>query len=120
MSYDISFKVKVEGVDMYISAGHAHANITWSLREMIKQSTGLEWKEDTNNGLVKDVIPSIQKGLLELKRYPKKYKQYESPDGWGTIEGCKNFFTQILMAWEDFCTDFETNRLIDVVTFWIG
>ena len=44
MSYDISFKVKVEGLeDRYVYVGECDANITWNLREMIEKSTGLEW-----------------------------------------------------------------------------
>ena len=60
MSYDISFKVKVEGLeDTYVSVGECDANITWNVREMIVKSTGLEWKNEQNNGLCKDVIPYI-------------------------------------------------------------
>lgn len=52
MSYDISFKVKVEGLeDTYIRVGSCDANITWNVREMIVKSTGLEWKNEQNNGL---------------------------------------------------------------------
>jgi hypothetical protein len=30
MSYDIAFKVKVEGIDKYVEAGHCDANTTWN------------------------------------------------------------------------------------------
>ena len=34
MSYDISFKVKVDGLDnYYVKVGNCTANITWNLRE---------------------------------------------------------------------------------------
>ena len=43
MSYDISFKVKVEGLeDTYVRVGECDANITWNVRGMIGKSTGLE------------------------------------------------------------------------------
>ena len=42
MSYDISFKVKVEGVDAYVPVGACDANITWNARKIIEKSTGLE------------------------------------------------------------------------------
>ena len=32
MSYDISFKVTVEGVDAYVPVGTCDANITWNVR----------------------------------------------------------------------------------------
>ena len=42
MSYDISFRVKVEGLDnVYVEpyGGNTDANITWNVREMIIKST---------------------------------------------------------------------------------
>ena len=119
MSYDISFKVKVEGLNKYVYVGECDANITWNLREMIIKSTGLEWKNEENKGLVKDVMPPIIDGYTELTKHPEKYKQYESPNGWGTIEGCKRFFRQIIDDWENFCADSWTGDLVDMATFWI-
>ena len=76
MSYDISFKVKVDGVDRYVEIGECNANTTWNVREMIVKSTGLEWKNCENNGLCKDVIPCIEKGYNELTYNPEKYKRF--------------------------------------------
>mgnify|MGYP003297992494 FL=1 len=63
MSYDIDFRVKVEGVDRYISVGDCDANITWNVRKIIELSTGLPWLNEENNGLCKDVIPHIERSL---------------------------------------------------------
>lgn len=57
MSYDIDFRVKVEGVDAYVSVGECDANITWNVRKIIELSTGLPWLNEENNGFCKDVIP---------------------------------------------------------------
>lgn len=120
MSYNISFKVKVEGVEnRYVKVGECNANITWNLREMIVKSTGLEWKNEENNGLCKDIIPYIAKGYAELIEHPEKYKQYEAPNGWGTVEGCKHFFLWILNDWDAFCNDSWLGDLKDVTYFWI-
>ena len=120
MSYDISFKVKVEGLeDRYVEVGECDANITCNLRDMIVYSTDLEWKNEVNNGLCKDVIPYIIDGLSELNRYPQRYKKYEAENGWGTIEGCKRFFLDIINAWNAFCKDYYTRDLVDVTYFWI-
>ena len=118
MSYDIHFKVKVEGIDEYVEVGACNANTTYNVREMIVKSTGLPWHNCANNGLCKDVIPHIEKGWGELNRYPEKYKQYEASNGWGTVESTKRFFSYIISAWEDFCK-WESQALIDVTTFWI-
>lgn len=118
MSYDISFKVKVEGADVYVDVGNCDANITWNLRQMIVKSTGLEWKNGDNNGYCVDVIPHIERGLAELSLAPEKYKQYEAPNGWGTIEGCKRFFQDILDAWHEF-KKYQEYELVNLATFWI-
>ena len=117
MSYDISFRVKVEGADAWVDIGDCDANITWNVRKIIELSTGLPWENEANNGLVKDVIPCIEKGLHELVNHPHKYKPYESPNGWGTVDGTIQFFDQILKDWHKFVRWHE--ELADVVTFWI-
>ena len=120
MSYDIAFKVKVEGLDnRYVRVGDCEANITWNLREMIVKSTGLEWENEENNGLCKDVIPRIAIGLAELIAHPSRYRKYEAKNGWGTVEGCKRFFQTILNDWHSFCESSYTRDLVDVTYFWI-
>lgn len=118
MSYDIDFRVKVEGLDRYIPIGDCEANITWNVRKIIELSTGLPWLNEQNNGYCKDVIPHIEKGLHELKNHPEKYKSYEAPNGWGTVEGTIHFFERIIKDWKDFCR-WEDQALIDRVVFWI-
>lgn len=117
MSYDVSFRVKAEGIDYWIDTGYCDANITWNLREMIMASTGLDWKNCENNGLCKDIMPAITKGYSELVNHSEKYKQYESPNGWGTIGGCIGFFKNIIDCWMMLKCDAE--ELTDVVCFWI-
>lgn len=118
MSYQISFKVKVEGVDEYVSVGDCDANTTWNVRTMIEKSTGLPWLNCKNNGFCKDIIPHIEKGCAELINYPERYKQYEAKNGWGTVETTTHFFKKIIEAWDCFK---KTNSpdLVNVTTFWI-
>ena len=120
MSYDITYRVRcLEKPDVWVDVGLIDANITYNVGDMIRASTGLEWKNEADNGLVKDVIPYIIKGLDELEKHPEKYKKYESDNGWGTIGGCKNFFGNILKAWSNFSTDSWTADLAPVTYFWI-
>lgn len=118
MSYDINFRVKVEGVDQYVPVGSCLANITWNVREIITRSTGLPWLNEKNNGFCSEVIPMINKGYWELVNSPEKYKKYESPNGYGTVDGVIRFFKEILDSWTNFkrCHDEE---LVDVATFWV-
>lgn len=117
MSYDISFKVKVEGIDRYVPVGECNANITWNVRGIIEASTGLPWHNEANNGYVKDIIPAIEQGWRDLSINPKKYKDLEAPNGWGTVEGTKRFFMRIIEAWSDLIS--EDEELANVATFWI-
>lgn len=117
MSYDISFKVKVEGTDVYVPVGRCEANTTWNVREMIVKSTGLEWKNEANNGLCVDVIPKISHGYVELSCHAKKYLKYNAPNGWGTVETTKAFFKEIIDAWDEFVRWNE--KLVPYATFWI-
>lgn len=117
MSYDISFKVKVEGIDKYVKVGNCNANIPYNVREIIARSTGLEWKNCKNNGLCVDVIPYIKRGLNELRANPNKYKQYEPDNGWGTVKDIDKFFCGIIAAW---CyLEWQDPEIASVATFWI-
>lgn len=117
MSYDIDFRVKAEGVDQFVSVGECTANITWNVHEIITRSTGLPWKNEENNGLVKDVIPFIEKGLHELRVNGLKYRKYEAPNGWGTVAGTKHFFETIIKEWDYF--KYINPELAEVAVFWI-
>lgn len=117
MGYDISFKVKVDGMDEWVSVGNCEANITWNVGDMIRLATGLEWKNEENNGLCVDVMPKIVDGLKELLMKPQKYRKYEDPDGWGTIKGTIDFFNTLISDWQNFCTCYP--QFINIATFWI-
>ena len=118
MSYDISFKVKYEGLNQYVCVGDCYANTTYNVREMIVKSTGLDWVNCGNNGYCKDIIPKIEKGLNELKNNPEKYRKYEAKNGWGTVGSTACFFKDIIRAWNDL-KKWEDKELVDVTTFWI-
>ena len=115
--------MKVEGLDnVYVEpyGGNTDANITWNFREMIIKSTGLKnWCGEGCLGLCKDIIPHIANGLAELEKYPEKYKQYESPNGWGTVKGLKHFFAWVINDWTSYCEDYSTESLADVTYFYI-
>lgn len=117
MSYDIDFRVKVEGVDEYITVGECDANITWNVRKIIELSTGLPWLNAANNGCCKDIIPCIEQGLDELLHNPEKYKPYEAENGWGTVEETITFYEDILNAWRNLKQ--QSPQLSEVAVFWI-
>lgn len=117
MGYDISFKVKVEGKDIYVPVGNCGANITWNVRDIIVKSTGLEWKNEASNGLVKDVIPNIVKGIGELVLKPELYKPLEPKNGWGSVKSTIRFFEDIYAAYKEL--RLLNSELMEVAEFWI-
>ena len=119
MSYDVSFKAKIEGKDVWVPIGCCEANITSNVRKIIMESTGLPWKNGENNGLCMDIMPCIAKGLDEFKRFPEKYKPLEASNGWGTVKGTIRFFEEILNDWEEFVNCTFWQDIADVATFWI-
>ena len=90
MSYDIQFGVKVDGMDGYI-ASFAEPEIdspTYNLRRMFVACMGWDYRQgDWYN--CAEVFPKIRHGQEELSLYPGKYKKYNAPNGWGTVEGAK-------------------------------
>ena len=118
MSYDITFKVKADGLDVWVPVGDCTANITWNVRKIIKLSTELPWINEANNGYCKDVIPKISLGLSRLLANPEKYRAYEAENGWGTVRGTINFFETILREWNWF-RECYGDDLANIATFWI-
>ena len=74
-------------------------------------------KNCQNNGLCVDVIPKIEAGLRKLEQNPDSFKEYEEPNGWGSVKGTAQFFRNILNDWNDFQKWYE--ELVPVATFWI-
>lgn len=116
MSYNISFRLKIR--DHYIDVRPRIVNVTWNVGEMIRKATGLEWKNEQDNGLCVDIIPHIERGLRELTEHRSDYVKYESPNGWGTIDGTKRFFEQILSDWNEYCLT-TPPEIAEITTFWI-
>lgn len=116
MSYDVSFKVKVENSPIYITVSDSE-NITWNVRELIYQSSGWKIKNEDSNGKILTWIEKIEKGIKELTFYPEKYKKYESPNGWGTIAGTLRFYKRCLEIFNDFVLWHKD--LIDIAVVWV-
>ena len=101
MSYDISLKVKVDGIDKFVSVADG-GNITWNVRELIEKSSGWDIKNEDNNGTAEQIGLLIEKGMHELETNPKAYRQYEAPNGWGTVEGTLRFFKHLYEVCQEY------------------
>lgn len=95
MSYDISIHVKAEGCDIYPKiAEPEYCSPTFNLREMFAKCMDWDYSQYTEkDGNYETVyyrcdlvLPKIKHGITELRTKWKKYEQYNSPNGWGTVE----------------------------------
>ena len=116
MSYDISFQVRVHGTDLYVPVWYS-ANVTWNVRDIIVEFTGLDWNNDANNGLCTDVIPKIRKGRENLCAAIKAYNESNSSYSLGALRTVDNFLFEILDDWREFGVYYPD--LVSHVTFWI-
>ena len=90
MSYDISIHVKAEGCDIYPKI----AEPEHCLREMFAKCMDWDYSQYTEKDGNYEVVyyrcdlvlPKIKHGITELRTKWKKYEQYNSPNGWGTVE----------------------------------
>lgn len=97
MSYDISIRVKIEGLDQYAEIGEPeYAHPTYNIGSMLRaamdwdysqaeQSDDGEWHTCYYNCAA--VIGHIEHGIRELRVNRQKYKKYEPDNGWGSVEG---------------------------------
>lgn len=116
MSYDISFRVRVHGTGLYVPAWRS-ANVTWNVREIIVDFTGLEWKNEANNGFCTDVIPKIREEREKLRVAIQEYDESNSLYSLGDLRTVDKFLSEILDDWREF--EFYNPDLVPHVTFWI-
>ena len=94
MSLDVTLK-KVMPTEVYTD------NITHNLNTMAKQAGIYEalWRPD-EIGITHahQLIPILEKGLLELSRHPELYEQFNPSNGWGNYVGLKVFVREYLEA----------------------
>ncbi len=74
------------------------SNITHNLGKMFREAElyDILWYGDGK--LSKDVIPEIEKGLLDMKNRPEHYKYFNDPNGWGKYEDAINWLEEVLLA----------------------
>lgn len=119
MSYDIHFCIREKHTDELIVIGESY-NITWNVRELIKQSSDWDIKNEATNGLAKDLVIKWQKGLKQLIDYPTAFKQYESPNGWGTIEGVKRLYRNLISEWNNLTDEYgRYSKLVPYIEIYV-
>lgn len=76
-------------------------NITHNLGEMAKEA-GIYyalWRpEEKGWKVASDVVEILEKGLQDMKKRPKHYQKFNSPNGWGMYEHFVPFVEKVLEA----------------------
>ena len=85
MSYDIALYRK--GIKHNKRAYYNYdGNITYNVCEMLEVAFGEEHLKKWNDLSCDKFFKNLEKGYIDMIRNLKKYKQYDSPNGWGTYE----------------------------------
>lgn len=85
MSYDIGLYRK--GIKSKEKIYYDYdGNITYNVCEMLEVAFGEEHLRKWNDKPVVEFIEEFKKGYQDMMLNPTKYKQYDSPNGWGTYE----------------------------------
>lgn len=86
------------------------ANLTHNLGEMAEQASLYQalWRpEELNLKTAQQLIPYLEEGLAKLNSDPKKYKEYNPPNGWGDYNTLLKFVENYLIA----CQENPTSKI---------
>lgn len=102
MSYDIRLGVKVDGTeDLYAVIAEPYvSHPTYNIGEMLRACTGWDFSQGEWYK-VSDVLPKIKHGISELIINEEHYKQYISPNGYGTTKGALETLDSLLTCIKD-------------------
>ena len=103
MSYDISFKAKLEGVNQWVPVGDTFINLPSSAATMVKEACG-SYPSPWAGRKCADMYPVLMEAASLLSLHPGHFKQFEDPKGWGTVASTM----ETLMRIADNCDHFPT------------
>lgn len=92
MSYDVSFKAKLEGVDQRVYVGADWISHASSADALIKEVCGSYPSEWTGRKCA-DMYPVIMQGISLLNLNPQRYRPFEA--GYSTVESVIEFLWKI-------------------------
>ena len=102
-NFKAGFKAKLEGADQWVYVGDDWINHTSNTAAMIKEVCG-SYPSEWNGKRCADMYPVLMQGASLLCLHPKRYRQFEPGNCWGTVESTAEFLRQIA----DNCDKFPT------------
>lgn len=103
MSYDVSFKAKLEGVDQYVYVGADWINHTSNTAAMIKEVCG-SYPSAWDGMSCSELLPVLEAGVKLLRSHSQEYRQFEPSNKWGTVETTIEFLDAIIRNCKDYPT----------------
>lgn len=94
MNYSIFLQLKIKE-DKLMTMGGKHV-ISWDTRDIISASSGWFIINQDRTRLASELIPMLQKGILELTQDPQAYEIYEILHGLGTNKSILRFYKNLL------------------------
>lgn len=110
MKYSFFLRLKIQE-DKWIRMGKNHI-ISWDIRDLISASSGWFIINQDRIKLASELVPTLQRGILELTQAPQSYEIYEMVHGLGTIKSVLNFYKDLL----DDCKQFPYAELSGCVS----
>lgn len=101
MSYSVSFRAEVKDSNgVWIDLDDT-LSLTYNLADMFIDLTGHNLRDWNGVKAMNAVKPAVD-ALTSLNYEPRKYRQYEAPNGWGKVETMQNFLKHFI----DSCTEY--------------
>lgn len=100
MSYDVSFKAKLEGAEQWVYVGPEWINHTSNTSAMIKEVCG-SYPSEWDGYTCSELLPILKTGCILLNAHGWQYRQFEDVKGWGTVESTRKFLNDIRRVCEE-------------------
>ena len=101
MSYDIALYRK--GLKNKERAYYDYdGNITYNVYEMLEVAFGEYHLKKWNDLSCDKFFKNLEKGYIDMKENPEKYRKYNSPNGWGTYETTLNAIEKLYKAIKEY------------------
>lgn len=78
-----------------------HANITHNMTSLWEALGIYEQLYKSHGKYANDIYEKVRRALDALTIDPEFYKQYDSPNGWGTYDNAVSFLSKVVRACEE-------------------
>lgn len=76
-------------------------NITHNIANMWREAGCYDALYNSEGKKASEIVETLRKAVVDMQVFPEKYKNLNSPNGWGTYENALPFLRKILRACEE-------------------